>query len=216
MEQDPYQETIETWNRLAGLYHERFMNLTHYDLSYDFFLKVLPEGRASVLELGCGPGNITRYCLRKRPELTWLATDPAPEMLAIFSRENPSADVLLLDARHLRKVNGIFDAVVAGFCVPYLSGDEVINMLKNTGFRLLPGGLLYLSYVEGRPEDSGLQSFPGFGRCYFYYHRREFMMASLKQQGFSILKEFQILYERDSRTTELHTILVASWLPGND
>lgn len=31
----PYQETFETWNKIAGLYEEKFMDLDLYNQSYD-------------------------------------------------------------------------------------------------------------------------------------------------------------------------------------
>lgn len=34
------QETYQTWNKVAKLYEEKFMDLALYDQSYDLFLKI--------------------------------------------------------------------------------------------------------------------------------------------------------------------------------
>ena len=43
-----------------------------------------------VLELGCGPGNLSKQLLSLRPDLKITATDLAPDMLEIAQETNPS------------------------------------------------------------------------------------------------------------------------------
>jgi 2-polyprenyl-3-methyl-5-hydroxy-6-metoxy-1,4-benzoquinol methylase len=62
-----YQETFETWNKVAQLYQEKFMNLTLYDASYDTFCKMIGNSNAKILDAGCGPGMISKYLLSKYP-----------------------------------------------------------------------------------------------------------------------------------------------------
>ena len=69
------KEIADLFNRWAERYQERFMNVDMYSESFDLFCKELKTD-ASVLELACGPGNITKYLLDRRPdlqiwELTW-------------------------------------------------------------------------------------------------------------------------------------------------
>jgi trans-aconitate methyltransferase len=78
---DKYQETFETWNKLASLYEERFMELDLYNVSYDFICDSIEKVNAKVLEIGCGPGNITRYLLAKRPDFDIFGIDIAPNMI---------------------------------------------------------------------------------------------------------------------------------------
>lgn len=62
------KSTIETWDKLASQYQDKFMNLDLYNDTYDLFCSRIVKKEASVLELGCGPGNITKYMLSKRPD----------------------------------------------------------------------------------------------------------------------------------------------------
>ena len=62
---DKYRETFETWNKVAQLYEDKFMDLDLYNDTYDQFCELLLKKNASILEIGCGPGNITKYLLSK-------------------------------------------------------------------------------------------------------------------------------------------------------
>ena len=66
MEIDKYKETCETWDKVAVLYQEKFMHLDLYNETYDFLCNTLPNGHSSILEIGCGPGNITKYLLSNK------------------------------------------------------------------------------------------------------------------------------------------------------
>ena len=37
---DKYQQTFETWNKIATIYQDKFMDLKLYDESYDFFCRI--------------------------------------------------------------------------------------------------------------------------------------------------------------------------------
>jgi 2-polyprenyl-3-methyl-5-hydroxy-6-metoxy-1,4-benzoquinol methylase len=69
------------------------MDLSLYDESYDDFCQLLQKKNASILEIGCGPGNVTKYLLGKRPDYKIHATDAAPSMLALAKINNPTAKV---------------------------------------------------------------------------------------------------------------------------
>ena len=66
---DNFNETKNTWNKLANLYQERFMDLNIYNESYDLFIEKLLTKNSNILEIGCGPGNISKYLLSKNPNL---------------------------------------------------------------------------------------------------------------------------------------------------
>ena len=74
------------------------MDLELYDDTYEAFVAILPVQNASVLELGCGPGNITRHLLHLNPSLQLIATDIAPNMVSLAKVNNPSAEIMQLDS----------------------------------------------------------------------------------------------------------------------
>ena len=52
---DRYQETFNTWNKVAKLYQDKFMDLDLYDDTYDTFCEAVNIENATILEIGCGP-----------------------------------------------------------------------------------------------------------------------------------------------------------------
>ena len=58
---DDYQKTFKTWDAIASSYEKQFMGLEIYNDTYAYFRGLLPASEADVLEIGCGPGNITRF-----------------------------------------------------------------------------------------------------------------------------------------------------------
>ncbi len=60
-----YQETFKAWNKIAQIYQDKFMELDLYNEAYDTFCELIPVKNSKILEIACGPGNITKYLLGK-------------------------------------------------------------------------------------------------------------------------------------------------------
>jgi trans-aconitate methyltransferase len=88
---DRYKETFETWNKVASLYQDKFMNLDLYNETYDFICNSMVKDKSRLLEIGCGPGNISKYLLNKRPDYTIFGIDVAPNMVELATKNNPTA-----------------------------------------------------------------------------------------------------------------------------
>ncbi|HEX8549395.1 MAG TPA: methyltransferase domain-containing protein, partial [Cytophagaceae bacterium] len=181
---DRYQETFETWNKIALRYQEKFMHLELYNTNYDLICKSVTKQNAHLLEIGCGPGNITKYLLTTRPDFNVHGIDVAPNMVELAKMNNPTAFFEVMDAREIQKIEQTFDAIVCGFCLPYLSPLDCKKLIHDFKNLLNPNGLLYLSFVEGDPADSSFQSGSSGDRCFFYYHRLEDLKAVLTREGF--------------------------------
>ena len=57
---DHYKITIQTWKKVAKLYEEKFMDFEIYNESYEAFYSEISKPNASILEIGCGPGNVEK------------------------------------------------------------------------------------------------------------------------------------------------------------
>ncbi len=204
-----HEETFNTWNKIAAAYEERFMDLELYNESYNFFCTSLTQPNPDVLELGCGPGNITRYLLSQCPGINILATDIAPNMIALAKKNNPSAEIKLLDARDLGQLRRKFHGIVAGFCLPYLSSAEGLQLIKDVYHSMFDKGIFYLSFIEGDPASSGWMTGSTNDRVYFYYHKRDEILKELNDTGFKTLKSFKLPYQKADGSAEVHDVLIA-------
>jgi ubiquinone/menaquinone biosynthesis C-methylase UbiE len=206
---DHYNETFATWNKVASLYEEKFMDLPIYNETYDAFCNELSREKVSVLEVGCGPGNITKYLFSKCPDLDLLGIDIAPNMVDLARKNNPKARFEVMDCRNVDQLDATFDAIVSGFNTPYLSLEDCIDFLGKCSSILKKNGLLYLSFVEGDPSLSGFQTSSSGDRCFFYYYDQGEVIKVLNDLSFAIIHSFGIDYKKSDGHTEVHRIFLA-------
>lgn len=206
---DKYQETFNTWNKIAELYQDKFMGLDLYNASYDGFCALIQKQNPGIFEIGCGPGNITKYLLQKRPDFQIDAIDIAPNMIALAKSNNPNADFKVMDSRDIDQLKTQYDGVMCGFCIPYLSKSDVEKLIVDCEKLLKVNGILYLSFVEGKEADSGYQLGSSCDRTYFYYHATDDLNDMLKTNRFENQNIFHVNYEKSDGSTETHTILLA-------
>lgn len=206
---DIRSETLLTWNKVADAYQQKFMFLDIYNHTYDIVCSEAKQN-AQVLDIGCGPGNITHYLLQKRPDFEVLCIDAAPDMIALAAQSNPAATFKVMDINHLQSVEQLFDVVVCGFAIPYLSPEETSDFIRQCGIRLVAGGLCYLSFVAGSPFQSGFKTGSSGDRVYFYYHQTQLIEAALQQSEFVNIRIMEVPYTLADGTMELHTVIIAT------
>lgn len=183
---DPYQITFQTWNKVAALYQEKFMDLHLYDDTYDRFLALVHKKGAKVFEIGCGPGNITRYLLAKRPDLQIDAIDVAPNMIELARKNVPGASFEVRDCRDLDKLEVAYDAIMCGFALPYLSRQDCAKLFKDCAHLLNPGGVAYFSTIEGDYAQSGFKEASTGDATYMYYHDEKHLRQQLEAAALNV------------------------------
>lgn len=203
-----YKETFDTWNNIASLYQEKFMDLDLYNDTYDYICDSIEKSKARLLEIGCGPGNITKYLLSKRSDFDIFGIDISPNMVKLAGRNNLAATFAVMDSREIGKLNTKYDGIIAGFCLPYLSQAESGKLIVDSYDLLNQNGFIYLSFVEGNPDDSDFKTGSG-GRVYFYFHTLEGLKTQLIEAGFSKIKTFKVKYKTSETTFDIHAILIA-------
>ncbi len=205
---DQYKETFNTWNKIAELYQDKFMKLDLYNDTYDFFCDAIVKPNAKLLEIGCGPGNITKYLLNKNANFDILGIDIAPNMVELAKKNNPAANFIVMDTREINTLSNKFDGIIAGFCLPYLSQTECEDLILNSYELLNDNGVIYMSFVEGNDKDSGFKV-GNAGRVYFYYHNLYALKEQLIKAKFQEIETFKVAYKRSETESEMHTILIA-------
>lgn len=211
-----YQKTFSTWDKLAQIYQDKFMEFALYNDTYDTFLMSINNySSAKVLEVGCGPGNISKYLLSKNPELQITAIDASKNMIELAKMNNPTVQCIEMDARKINKLTDQYDAVICGFCMPYLSPSDCKNLFANCKNLLKNAGTLYLSFVEGDDSKSGYQVGSSGDKMYFYYHPLDVLQETLKAHCFKTEHLIHKQYTKADNTVEIHTIIIASKISDN-
>lgn len=143
------------FDKYAGTYKEKYLDQGNYAGMLLEFLEGIPKG-GRVLDLGCGPGNISRFLLDHRGDLALTGIDIAPGMIREARELNPEGTFYegnVLDIEAL--VQGRFDGVVSGFVLPYLDDEQVRLHLNHIAALLKPEGVCYLSFLHGDKKESG-------------------------------------------------------------
>lgn len=187
MPESLHQNARSIFNQVAHRYVEKYMDVGAYADGLEAFCEQIKTPNARILDIACGPGNITRFLLSKRPDFQILGIDLADEMLGLAERNNPSASFQNMNATAIKSLRPGYDGIICGFGLPYLSKEEAIQLIFDAASLLTLRGTLYLSTMEGNYAQSGYigSSEGGDQRLYTYYHQADYLLAALEQAGFT-------------------------------
>ena len=134
------------YDEFAAHYVPGWRALQYYGpLVADFLLRtVTPECR--VLDVGCGPGHLTRNLA---PDVSVTGIDLSPRMLEVASSERPQGRYELHDLHDPLPADWEpFDVVVAVGCLEFCR--DLTGTLRNLAGACAPGARLLVGVVEDR------------------------------------------------------------------
>lgn len=114
---------------------------------------------STVLEIGCGTGNVVLRAKRAVPSATVIGLDPDPEALGIARRKAADEGLTLRfdsgAAEELPYDDGSVDRVLSSLMLHHLSGDQQVSALREVRRVLAPGGSLHLVDLDTDPRVAG-------------------------------------------------------------
>ncbi len=201
---DQTKKAVDIFNKLAEGYQEKFMDVSLYHDSLNIFCDAIAKDKAEILELACGPGNITKYLLEKCSDFNILGTDLAPNMIHLAKNNNPKAYFQLLDCRAITSLKMKFDAILCGFGLPYLSKVEALQFIKEANQILNEKGILYISTMEDDNSKSGYKTGSTGDTMYQNFHQADYLSVALEENNFDIIHiERKEYFYNNEKTTDL-------------
>ena len=199
-------DTIEVYDRSAARFQATIAKLKNYNETYDSLLSCLRDGDA-ILDLACGPGNISRY-LATRKRLRVTGFDLSAGMLAIARETVPGGSF------HQRSIIDFslaetYDAVINGFGLPYLDDRQAVQSLRSSAAALSPRGALYLSFMDGDGCRLETPSFNHDVRLLVHYHRRATVIRTLGALGLAVMKEWELDYLEEDGSVTKDVVIIA-------
>ncbi|HMI04666.1 MAG TPA: class I SAM-dependent methyltransferase [Pedobacter sp.] len=181
-------DAAEAFDKSAKIYQDRSMDVSLFAETFNFFCDHIPSDNASILDIACGPGNIIKYLLDRKPGYKILGTDLSPKMLELARINNPTAQFQLMDCRETGTIKQKFDGITCGFCLPYLTLEETMELIANVSRLLIPGGIFYLStMVEDEITKSRYQISSSGDQVYVNYHREDDLTRALLDNNFEVI-----------------------------
>jgi len=111
--------------------------------------KYLPED-STILELGMGPGRDADI-LKKSYAVT--GSDNSQIFLDKYKKNNPDADLLLLDATSLQTEQK-FDCIYSNKVLHHLTKEDLVKSLQRQKEILNPNGIVFHSFWKGNKTEN--------------------------------------------------------------
>lgn len=193
--------TIEAYDKNADRYAKKFMDFKPYQKQMNLFERNFMEQDATVLDLGCGPGNNAKIILKNNPSYKVTGVDLSANAIELARQNVPEATFLVQDIRKI-DAEQQYDVILAAFCIVHLTDEETLGLLEKISSMLRNNGSLYLSFMEGKMPGCETTSFSE-EKIFFNYYNRNEIIELLAEKGIATIQVSSEEYkEMDGSTTD--------------
>lgn len=181
-------DTQSSYDAVASDYRQKFLHeLEHKPFDRARLDEFAAQLKGKVWDIGCGPGQVTRYLREQGVQAT--GVDLSPEMIeqakqAHFDR--PGIEFLVRDMRDLQIADGALAGIVSFYAIIHIPREDVTVVLKEWGRALQAGGRVLMSFHKGqeiRHFDDWLNH--AVNLDFLFFERAE-MEGYLQATGFTI------------------------------
>jgi ubiquinone/menaquinone biosynthesis C-methylase UbiE len=192
----------DIFSNYSEQYNEKFGAAEQYKKTLEKFAYYC-DGNKSVLDLGCGPGNLSKFLKRYNPKLKITGLDFSKEMLEIARNELKEDDFICADLRSLPDLQKKYDIIICAFAIPYLTQNEVFDLIKRINDLIKENGVIYISFMQGDKSGYEEMGFSGRHKTKVERHDKKNIYHELTKYNFALLNEIiQDYTEPDGSVTQ--------------
>ena len=181
--------TLSSYDQIAHKYAERFKDeMDDKPFDRDCLDRLAREVRmlGPICDLGCGPGQITRYLHHQGVET--LGVDLSPQMICEARQLNPEIPFHQGDMLTLPDEDNSWGGIAAFYCIIHIPRDQVVDAFREMKRVLKPNGALLVAFHIG-DEVKHVDEFWDLPvNLDFAFYKPEEMEGWLKEAGLEIEK----------------------------
>lgn len=180
---DKSKLAVSTYEKIADIYTKQYFNdLT--DTPYiDKFLEKLPDG-ASILDIGSGPGQFTKYMMDKGFQV--IGVDFSNEMLATAQKMVPDGNFQQADMRNLPFGDSEFDGLLVAYSLIHIPSEDIPKTLEGFHKILKPRGYVEIIAQKGEADKVIDEPFMPTEKMFFNFFTKERLAKFLQDAGFKV------------------------------
>ncbi len=138
----------QLYSQLSEVYAAMYQSFINYEEEFYFYHQLLVKHHCrSVLEIGCGTGNLAPQFLAAGFAYTGL--DLSDDMLSIAKKNHPSAYFYKDDMRNFTLPKKVSSAIITGRTISYLlTNEDVLNTFKSINKNLEKNGMFCFDFIN--------------------------------------------------------------------
>lgn len=138
----------QLYHSLARVYEAMYHTFMDYAAEYAFYAPLVRQyGAGSVLELGCGTGNMAG--LFQAEGIPFAGVDLSEEMLALARQKNPAATFYKGDISTFLAAEPAAAILMIGRTISYLTSTaDVLSCFARSFENLATGGVLIFDFID--------------------------------------------------------------------
>lgn len=182
------KEMTKTYNKIAKKYEEEAKKDWEDKKYVELFLNYL-NNNASILDIGCGTGELLKYYQDK--DFTVTGLDVSEEMIKIAKEKVPSSNFVKISIYDIDKVKEKYDGISATFVLVHIPKEKINEVVGKIYERLNKGGIFFTLFTTSLQE--GMQPEPLDDSCKYYAvnYSNEEVVEALKNNNFEILESIK-------------------------
>lgn len=207
---DRITKTIDSYNKNCNSFNHKFSEYEPYQNRVQEFIELIGTNK-KVLDLGCGPGNVSKQLMLYGKEFDIFGIDLSEEMVKLARLNVPVGEFICEDIRAVSFPEDSFDVILLSFCIVHLSDAETAGLIQKVAQYLRPQGKLLISFMEGKEDGFEKTSFSE-DEIYFCYHTTDDIVTLLEENKLSIMKVTKQGYLEENGTSTTDVFIFAEKL----
>lgn len=136
------------YNELAEVYEAMYKTFINYNDEYALYSSLLVKYNSnSLIEIGCGTGNLASHFAKNGFEYTGL--DISAEMLAIAKKNNPGCTFIQSTAQGFSLTTPVQSAIITGRTISYfVSNKDVDESFEAINNNLVSKGIVCFDFID--------------------------------------------------------------------